>query len=604
MSFNNLKNFLGIITFCCLGILIYSNIFQSPFVFDDLPSIVENQSIRNLGDLQSIWNFAPTHFITYFSLAGNFYIHQLWVPGYHLINLVIHLVSTILVWWFVHLSFSTPVMKDKEISRHAGVIAFFSALIFVAHPIQTQAVTYIIQRAASLATLFYIGSLNLYIKARVSKDKKPWRFYYGLSLIAAILGMFTKQIIFTLPLMITLFEFCFLRKGKKLQWKYLVAFLVLLLIVPLNVAAAKKVDLWQIDQLTKESEIISRGHYLLTQFRVLITYLRLLFIPLHQNLDYDHPISETLWKIPVFASLCFLVFILIIGILLFRRYRLISFAIFWFFLTLSVESGMVPIRDVIFEHRLYLPMLGYNLFLPTAIFYVCKNKKIGVIILLIVAGCYSFLAYTRNRVWKSELVLWNDTVHKSPKKARPYNNRGNAYFNKGEYDRAMIDFNQALKINPNYADAYYNRANIYFYKQEYGKAIFDYNQALKVNPNYAKAYNNRGNTYFYKGEYDKAISDFNQALKINPRFARAYVNRGNTHLNKKEYDGAISDYNQALWINPKFAEAYYNRAVVYYVKQDYKKAWEDICKAKGLGIKIDSKFIEKLQDVSESPSNP
>ena len=183
--------------------------------------------------------------------------------------------------------------------------------------------------------------------------------------------MFTKEIVLTLPLMIVLYEFCFFgletntcRKNiKNINWKHLAPFLIMLLIIPLTMAGARSINLGEIGRLAEETQTISRGHYLLTQFRVLTTYLRLLFVPLNQNLDYDYPISLTLFHIPTLLSFLLLLLILTAGVVLFRRYRLVSFCIFFFFLTLSVESSIIPIRDVIFEHRLYLPMAGYTLFL-------------------------------------------------------------------------------------------------------------------------------------------------------------------------------------------------------------------------------------------------
>ncbi len=151
---NSTSKFLAVISLCVLGILVYSNTFHSPFQFDDEHRIIKNVSIRDLGDLETIWSYFPTRFVPYLSLAFNYHFNQLRVPGYHLVNLVIHLISGIAVWWFILLTFSTPAVKGREIARHANHIAFLGSLIFVAHPVQTEAVTYIYQRTASLAALF------------------------------------------------------------------------------------------------------------------------------------------------------------------------------------------------------------------------------------------------------------------------------------------------------------------------------------------------------------------------------------------------------------------------------------------------------------------
>ncbi len=570
MLFRNSKNleakvsgearFLAIVSLCVLGILVYSNTFHSPFQFDDYEEIVENVSIRNLRDLKSIRNYWPTRFITYLSFAFNYRFNQLRVPGYHLGNLIIHLTSAILTMWFILLTFSTPALKDKEISGYAKPIAFMGSLLFMVHPVQTEAVTYIYQRTASLAALFYLASLSLYVKARLLQNQRSHSlipgFCYASSIVSAFLGMFTKELVITLPLMILLYEFCFLRAGNKINWKYIVPYLVILLIIPVTMLSSTSATSGMMKKLAEGAGEISRSHYFLTQFRVVVTYLRLLFVPLSQNMDYDYPVSKTLFEMSTLGSVSVLLFILTAGILLFRRYRLISFCIFWFFLTLSVESSVIPLMNVIFEHRLYLPMVSYSIFLPVILYYLCRRiitsyelgMRLWQIILLVVITLYSVLAYTRNEVWKSEFSLWDDTVNKSPGKARPYNNRGIAYGNRGEHDKALSDFNSALRISPNYADAYNSRGVAYARTGKHDKAISDFDHALRSNPKYAKAYYNRGTSYFEKGKFDKAISDFSRALGINSNYAKAYYNRGAAYLRKGEFDKAVSDFDKALQI--------------------------------------------------------
>ena len=567
--FNQKYKSLALSAILLLGILIYSNTFYNSFNFDDFSSIVNNPAIKNILNLKAIWNFWPNRFITYFSVAFNYQISQLNVVSYHLFNLIIHLSCAILVWWFMLLTFSTPAMKGQKITEHAKLIAFFAGLIFVAHPIQTQGVTYIIQRAASLATLFYLVSLSLYVKSRLLQQQvgNPVvsRFFYFGSLISAVMAMFAKEMTVTLPLMILLYEWCFLKTKERISWKSLLPFFATFLIIPLTMFFAKSVDFIGMRRVLGDPPSISSWHYLLTQFRVIITYLRLLFIPINQNLSYDYPIAKSLLELPTLASFILLISILTIAIKVFFKYRLISFGIFCFFLTLLPESSVIPIKDVIFEHRLYLPMVGFSFFLVSLIYYLFENKtlKLMIIALLIITSCYAILAYKRNFIWENELTLWNDVAHKSPRKADPYYNRGLAYHKQGNIAQAISDYTKAIKIKPNLADVY----------------------------------NNRGAAYREQGNFQQAISDYNKALEINPNYAKVYYNRGLAYDEQGKFAQAISDYTKAIKIKPKLSVAYNNRGVVYYKTQDYALAWIDMHKAKSLGFNVNPDFLQKLNKI-------
>ena len=230
---------LCIILISCLGIAVYSNTFYCSFQFDDFRFIVGNPSIKNIHHLQNIWNYWHCRFITLFSFAFNYHLNGLNVFGYHLFNLMVHLVSAILVWWLTLLTLSTPAMKENKITQHADLIALFAGLVFVSHPVQTEAVTYIWQRAASMAALFYLASVCFYIKSRLLFAQNPssrcGRFYYIGALITAVVAMFTKENTVTLPLMILFYEFTFLKTKRNLDWKYIVPFLAHYIYYSLNI---------------------------------------------------------------------------------------------------------------------------------------------------------------------------------------------------------------------------------------------------------------------------------------------------------------------------------------------------------------------------------
>jgi len=195
----------GLAIIILLGIIIYSNSFQCSFHFDDFHNIVDNPRIRNLADVKSWWNFYPTRPLGIFTFAVNYHFSQMNVWPYHLVNLVIHLMNACLAGWLTLLIFSSPAMKDLPVSRHKRGIAFLTALLFVSHPLATQSVTYIVQRMASLVTLFYLLSVALYVKARLSNWGITTKFLlFAGSIVSAIVAMLIKENAFTLPFAILL----------------------------------------------------------------------------------------------------------------------------------------------------------------------------------------------------------------------------------------------------------------------------------------------------------------------------------------------------------------------------------------------------------------
>lgn len=625
-------NIFAAVILCGVGIIVYSNTFTSPFHFDDKVFIAENPAIKELTNLGMIWNYWASRFITFLTFAINYKINGLDVFGYHLVNLIIHLGSSIGVFWLTTLILSTPNTKDDSIARHSLPISLFTALIFLSHPLQTESVTYILQRATCLSGFFYILSICLYLKSRLLQgEAKSWAGLYTTSLLFALLSMFTKEQTITLPFTILICEILFFRKAR---YRYAASFFILLPIIPILLILTKSAISGDMGTLITP-QTYSEPYYFLAQLRAMLTYIRLSFIPINQNIDYDYPPIKTLFDPSSLASLFVLLIMLIVAFNMAKRHKLISFSIFWFFLTILPESSLIHIkRDFISERWLYLPLVGYSFFLVNITYQLLgkKSLKSMLILLLIVVTCYSALTYSRNYVWRDEFTLWNDAIRKSPNKARPYcirgqtyllcgdidnaisdftkaitidsrndiayTNRGLAYFYKGDLDRAISDYSKAIEIYPNNSEAYSNRAVVYENRNEFDHAISDCTKAIEINPNFAGAYNNRGLAYLCEDSYDRAISDLTRAIELNPNLVLAYYNRGNAYGHKGDYGQAISDLTKVVELNPGFALAYKNRAVFFYSRQEYAKSWENVHKAEELGAKINPRFLEKLKKAS------
>jgi len=359
-----------------LATLIYSNTFSVPFQFDDIGNIVEYPWIK---DLANFFDLSGSRYVGFLSFALNYYVGGLQVFGYHLVNLIIHIVNGFLVYCLVLLLFRAeskdlPLATDNSHLTTASWIAIATALLFVAHPLQTQAVTYIVQRFASLVTLFYLFTVVCYLKWRlVSLEARSRFLWFGGAVLSTVLAMKTKENSFTLPFVILLVEAVFFRSFTRRRWVTLTPFLLTLAIIPLSHPGAMGEGEAGFAQETAE---ISRSDYLFTQFRVIVTYIRLLFVPIQQNLDYDYPIYHSFLEPEVFLSFLFLLSLFAFSLFVIfgssltthrSQLRVMAFGILWFFLSLSIESSIIPIRDVIFEHRLYLPSAGFFMALSVGV---------------------------------------------------------------------------------------------------------------------------------------------------------------------------------------------------------------------------------------------
>ncbi len=551
------------------------------------------------------------------SFALNYHFGKLNVFGYHLVNITIHTINGLLVWWLVILTFETPTMKKfNSLSSFRDFIASFSSLIFIIHPVQTQAVTYIVQRFTSLATLFYLLSLILYIKARlinqISLDagQNPNHNHtsgniktvlcYLVAVTAAILAMKTKEIAFTLPFIIILYDLIFFSALKlehgTLNFRrayFIIPFLATLFIIPLSILGADKPlgdIMGELREAAQETEEIPRGVYFLTQLRVIVTYIRLLFLPIQQNLDYDYSLSYSLFELNTLTSFLFLLSIFVAALYLLKRsWRtgngygiLASFGILWFFITLSVESSIIPIRDIIFEHRLYLPSVGAIIASSSAVLYVLVRRKLKptplltACVLVLIAVPLGLGTYHRNFVWKDEVTLWEDVTRKSPDKARGHNSLGLAYYKQGRVEEAIQEYMTALKLKPDYLEAHQNLGGTYAKQGHLEEAIQEYLTAIRLQPDYPGTHNNLGLAYYDQERLEEAIQEYMTALKLKPDFAEAHYNLGLVYYNQGRWDEAIKEYMAALKLKPDYIEAHQNLAGVYYNQGRWDEAIQEL----------------------------
>ncbi len=572
------KRYIHISIIMLFGVLGYANTFNVPFLFDDSRSIVDNFVIKNLSNL---WPPTGSRWFGTLTFALNYAAGGLQVPGYHAVNLAIHLAASLLVYRLVELTFRTSLYTAEEqiVNReHQTCIpALAAALLFVSHPIQTQAVTYIVQRFASLASLLFLASIVCYIQARTSHVRGDLRTsgrrkgtvaWYAAALVWAVLAMKTKEIAFTLPFIIIVYEMAFF-PGRKLteRLSILIPVALTLLIIPFALSGVGSTGI----SVASSASDISRHDYLLTQFRVIVTYLRLLILPVNQMVDHVYPVSREFLDSSVILSFLFLSVLFLASVMLLivggrgkvsPELRIVGFGGLWFFITLSVESSVIPITDVIFEHRLYLPSAG--VFIAVVSFGSVVVKKLGVrfpgsivSITAIIAGILIALpiaTYFRNEVWRSSLSLWEDVASKSPDNARARAIIGISFIEEKKIDQAIWHFQEAIRIKPDYSDAIICLGNAYIEKMMLDEGYQQYLKALVLGnmdfESRAQLMMNIGNYNFKKGLLDRAIYYYQNALSITPDVASFHFNLAQAYKLKGMASMAASELARARQLNP------------------------------------------------------
>lgn len=546
------KNIAVFLLLAIVGGIAYFKSFFGGFQFDDYYAIADNPVIKQL-DLRFLWGYNKVRFLTNVSFALNYAWGGLHVFGWHLVNNLIHLANSFLIYRLTRLMLQTPHVKEKCDDKGREAVSLFTALIFLAHPLQTEAVTYIVQRATALSALFYLGTIYFYTRARMENKMR----YYVVALVSALLGMVSKPTMITLPLSLILYDFFFLSSVADVQ-KRRTCFIAL---TALPVAAIPFLFLGTntlIDISLEAQTQIPPVHYLLTQFNVIIAYIGLLFWPMSQNIDYDFPVAQRLLEYPTLFSFLALLLLMVMALRIFKSHRIISFGILWFLIALGPQSSIFSLMDVIFEHRIYLPSFGLILAVCYGFYQIIKNPKTYIYALSVVVLTCAAATYQRNDLWSRPIDFMEDTVRKSPGKARTHNNLGFLYYKQNQLGKAEGEFVKALSLDSDYFIAKRNLATVYYEKGRTGEAKEMFLELIRERPLFADSYVGLGLVFEKLNERDKAFFLFREALRFNPHHAFAYIGLGNILQDKGDIKGAKKYFEQSVKFNPDSAVAFYN----------------------------------------------
>lgn len=567
-----LDPFIHMLLIVSVGFAVYARSMSVPFIFDDYTYIVENPAIKSFDcfpDTQNVFNYAIFQDIknnlilrplAYFTFALNYALHGVNPFGYHLVNLLLHIGNAMLVYCLFAQLLVTPAIASES-TDNPGVVDYcrylplFASLLFVCHPLQTQAVTYIIQRFVPLATFFYLAAIVLYLRSRMVTTPNMRRLVYALALLATILAMESKEIAFTVPLVIAFVEWMFFSGERRNKGIRLLPFFLVMAIIPVkimqlpsSVTAAKTESLSDAINLVNVGSV-SSWDYLMTEFGVITTYLRLLLLPINQNLDHDYSLQRYFFSPQVLLPLVALLTIIGAGVYLLKRASknrlnlLVSFGIFWFFVTLSVESSLIPIEDVIFEHRAYLPSVGFFIALLAGTAVALKHlpgnsvaQSHGVKgVLVALVGMLSVATSARNAIWQDEVTLWQDAVRKSPNKARAHEGLGGALFRKATFAPEMLEGITLMKDESNTCLAASVKAS---------------REAIRLNEGSPAAHFNLAKALGMQKKFDEALDVLATASNRWPTKAMPYVLRGELFEAKKDLIRARMEYLAAEGAEP------------------------------------------------------
>jgi tetratricopeptide (TPR) repeat protein len=586
-----------------LGLLAYANTFQVPFQWDGLTFLKENPLIKDIGHFSDLkgaeglpyYGAVRKRYLGYLSFALNYRVHGFGVGGYHAVNVTVHLLGAMLVYALALVTLRSPFLKRSALRRQEGGIALLASLMFALHPVQTEAVTYIFQRFVLLGAFLSLLCLVCYALFRLSV-RRGWKVvWYGVSLVSAPAAMLMKESAFILPFLLILFEVSFLSGHRRGRILAMLPFLATLAVIPAIYAGGQAVDERLVRDGSRGFLGYSRPDYLLTQSQVVMTYVRLLFLPVNQNLAYDQRALTSVFDAAFLLPLLGHLVLLGCAVFLFIRsrrgeggLRIVGFGIVWFYAALFVESGLIPLPRLSAEYRVYLPSAGVFLAVASGLFLLreklrgrAAGRAPGALIMVLPLLLAAFTVH-RNTLWLTETGLWKDVVRKAPGSVEGHTNLGRAYFVAGETEKALEEFRTALALYPYSLEAHNNIALAYEELGQPERAMEHYRKVLEVSPEYVATLNNAGISYAARGRPEKAMEYYRRALKLRPDHAGTYNNLALAHAAKGEFEAAIIHFTRALELEPESGKAHGNLGLVYALRGEHARALEHLNASLGL----------------------
>lgn len=560
------------------GGVVYSNTLSVPFVFDDVDTIVANPSIRIIQDVRDLPKLASqftsvgaflSRSVLFASFALNHALGGVNPNGYHIVNLLLHLIVVLFTFLLARQLFEALTPGDQAV----GLATTAAALTQAVHPIYTEAVVFISGRSSVLCAAFYLGSVLAFGEGeRAASQRRKWGWYL-LSAISGILAFGSKQEAATLPVMLLLYSLVLrhreegIRGWARRNWPLLVGvglaaaiFLFYswgMILEPHPEGISSRPRLHHGQQLP-------RLQYFLTQLQVIpFYYLRLFLFPIGLNVDPDIPAAQGWLDVWTVLGALILIGLAVAGVFAFRKDPMLAFGIGWFLIAPVPSSSIVPLLDVAAEHRVYLAGVGFALFvgwLSGRLADRYGTVKVGALV-GIVAMAWGVTTLQRNTVWQDERTLWLDAAMKSPQKPRPHLNLAIAYLNHDQTALAIEAARRGVELKPDYA-AFRVLGSAYLDAGRIDEAIPILEKALELNPNGLQARLYLGRAYARQGRYDLALVRYQELLQRASTNAKLHVESGAIFLQAGHKQEAMALYRKALELNPRWAEPFLTLAAL------------------------------------------
>jgi len=563
------------------GLLAYASSFSGVFLFDDRHHVIGEQRLESLWPLSEV--LSRRRPIVDYTIAINHAISGEKPWGYHAVNVGVHLLAALTLFGIVRRTLRLEPLR-KRWGNAAPWFALTIGLMWVTHPLLTQGVTYIIQRAESMMGLFYLVTLYCVLRGMDSSRSVLW---FVAAVIACAFGMGSKAVMVTAPVMVLIFDRVFLGTSLgeilRRRWGLYIGLAATWSVLWVNTVAPSVLDSGnRFSYVGFGYKGITPLEYLQTQFGVLLYYLRLSLWPHPLCLDYYwSPVRSLSAAVPQMLPVLLLVAATVWA--LFRSPRL-GFLGLWFFAVLAPTSSFVPIKDPIFEHRMYLSLAAVVVLVVFLTHYVLQHislrfsltawtrQGIAAVLVVCAVGALTYGTYERNSLYQNEVEMWRDVRAKQPDSPRAAENLGTALVGAFEMQEAAVVLEEAVRKNPRAAEAYNNLGFARITLRQTDQAVDAFRESVRLNPNSTKARRNLGMALRDQGKFDDALGQFAVALRVDPRDHEARLEFANTFQKQGRFAEAVEQYLYIIGEDPENASAWTNLGTAHLNRTQLKAA--------------------------------